>query len=40
MSGNYEDSELLKNLKDYNLEPSDSIKRKMDYFYSPYGAIN
>ena len=33
---NYEDSELLKKLKNYNIEPEEKIKRKMDYFYSPY----
>ena len=36
----YDDSDLLKALKNYNLEPKESIKRKIDYFYSPYGAIN
>jgi hypothetical protein len=32
----YEDSELLKNLKNYNIEPDEKIKRKIDYYYSPY----
>ena len=36
----YEDSDLLKALKDYNIEPDENIKRKIDYYYSPYGAIN
>ena len=36
----YADSDLLKALKNYDLEPKESIKRKIDYFYSPYGAIN
>ncbi len=27
-------------MKDYTLEPNENIKRKIDYFYSPYGAIN
>jgi hypothetical protein len=36
----YEDSQLLKTLKDYTLEPNETIKRKIDYFYPPYGAIH
>lgn len=32
----YEDSELIKNLKDYNIVPPKDIRRKMDYFFSPY----
>ena len=35
----YNDSPLMKSLKDYNLEPDENIKRKIDYYYSPYGAI-
>ena len=35
----YGDSELLKALKNYDIEPNESIKRKIDYYYSPYGAI-
>ena len=34
-----EDSELLKNLKDYKIDPNSHIQRKIDYYYSPYGAI-
>ena len=36
----YEDSELIKALKNYDVEPKENIKRKIDYFYSPYGAID
>ena len=35
----YGDSALLKALKNYDIEPNESIKRKIDYYYSPYGAI-
>ena len=35
----YGDSELLKCLKDYNIEPSSHIKRKQDYYFAPYGTI-
>lgn len=35
----YEDSELLKALKDYKTEPDKNIQRKIDYYYAPYGAI-
>jgi hypothetical protein len=36
----YGDSALLKALKDYDLEPKESIRRRIDFFYSPYGAIH
>ena len=26
----------MKNLKDYNIVPPKEIRRKMDYFFSPY----
>jgi len=32
----YGDSDLLKALKDYNIEPNEKVKRKIDYYYSPY----
>ena len=34
-----EDSELMKSLNDYDIIPSDRIKRKLDYFYLPYNPI-
>ena len=30
------DSELLQRLKNYTIEPSTNVKRKMDYYFSPY----
>ena len=32
----YGDSELLLKLKNYTIEPSENIKRQIDYYYSPY----
>ena len=34
-----EDSELMRSLNDYDIIPSDRIKRKLDYFYLPYNPI-
>lgn len=30
------DSQLLKNLMDYSITPDENLKRKLDYFYTPY----
>lgn len=34
-----EDSKLMKSLNDYNIIPSEKIKRKLDFFYLPYNPI-
>ena len=32
----YEDSELMKSLKNYNIEPDAKLQRKIDYYFMPY----
>ena len=31
-------TELLKNMYDYTIVPSDKIKKRMDFFYTPYNS--
>ena len=36
---NFEDSQLLKELKNYSIQPSENLQRKLDYYFSPYGTV-